>query len=70
MPVVNAWLADVVAPDPGTSKALRHRAARHAETVRRETTNRAISIGELCLETVVAKRTLILGFQEAFGISP
>jgi AraC-like DNA-binding protein len=68
--VLNVWLADVIAPDPGASPTSRHRAARHAETFLRENLDRPISVSELCLETGVAKRTLMLGFQEAFGISP
>ena len=68
--VLSAWLADVIAPDPGASPTSRHRAARHAEAFLRENPDRPISVGELCLETGVAKRTLMLGFQEAFGISP
>jgi AraC family transcriptional regulator, ethanolamine operon transcriptional activator len=68
--VLSSWLAGVIAPDPGASSTARHRAARHAETFLRENTDRPISIVELCLETGVAKRTLMLGFQEAFGISP
>ena len=68
--VLDAWLAQVVAPDPGASPSWRHRAARHAETYLRENPDRPISVGELCLETGVPKRTLMLGFHEAFGISP
>jgi AraC-like DNA-binding protein len=68
--VLDAWLAQVIAPDPGASPTSRHRAARHAETFMRANPDRPISVGELCLETGVAKRTLMLGFQEAFGISP
>ena len=68
--VLDAWLAQVVAPDPGASPSWRHRAAQHAETYLRENPDRPISVGELCLETGVPKRTLMLGFHEAFGISP
>jgi transcriptional regulator GlxA family with amidase domain len=36
----------------------------------RDNPDRSISVGELCLETGVPKRTLMLSFQKAFGISP
>ncbi len=68
--VVDAWLAHVIAPDPGASPTSRHRAARHAEEFLRENPDRRVSVGDLCLAIGVAKRTLMLGFQEAFGISP
>jgi AraC family transcriptional regulator, ethanolamine operon transcriptional activator len=68
--VISAWLADVNAPDPGATASSRHRAARHAEAFLRGNPDRPISVAELCLLTGVAKRTLMLGFQEAFGLSP
>jgi AraC family ethanolamine operon transcriptional activator len=68
--VLSVWLAEVVAPDRGASPTSRHRAARQAEEFLRENLDRPISVGELCLKTGVAKRTLMLGFQEAFGLSP
>jgi AraC family transcriptional regulator, ethanolamine operon transcriptional activator len=68
--VMSAWLADVNAPDPRATPSARHRAARHAETFLRCNPDRPISVAELCLLTGVAKRTLMLGFQEAFGMSP
>ena len=43
---------------------------RPAETYLRENPDRPVSVGELCLETGALKRTLMLGFHEAFGISP
>jgi AraC family transcriptional regulator, ethanolamine operon transcriptional activator len=68
--VLSAWLADAIAPDHCGSSTLRHRAARHAEAFLRANVDRPISIAELCLETGAAKRTLMLGFQEAYGIAP
>jgi AraC family transcriptional regulator, ethanolamine operon transcriptional activator len=68
--VLSAWLEHVITPDPGTTPSSRHRAARHAEEFLRENPDRPISVGELCVETGVAKRTLMLGFREAFGMSP
>ncbi len=68
--VLDAWLAQVIAPDRGESSTSRHRAAREAETFLREHPDRPVSVGELCLAIGVAKRTLMLGFQEAYGISP
>jgi AraC family ethanolamine operon transcriptional activator len=68
--VLDAWLADVMAPDPGLPPASRHRAARRAESFLRSKLDRRVSVGELCLETGVPKRTLMLGFQEIFGDPP
>jgi AraC-like DNA-binding protein len=68
--VVDTWLADVMAPDPGFTPAMRHRAAREADSFLRENLDRPVSIAELCLVTGVPKRTLMLGFSDSFGISP
>jgi AraC family ethanolamine operon transcriptional activator len=68
--VLDAWLADVAAPDPGFTPAMRHRAARQAESFLRENLDRPVSIAELCLVTGVPKRTLILGFTDSFGMPP
>jgi AraC family ethanolamine operon transcriptional activator len=68
--VLDAWLADVVAPDPGFTPAMRHRAAREAESFLRENLDRPVSIAELCLLTGAPKRTLMLGFTDSFGMPP
>jgi AraC-like DNA-binding protein len=68
--VLDAWLADVVAPDPGFTPAMRHRAARQAESFLRENLDRPVSVAELCLVTGVPKRTLMLGFTDSFGMPP
>jgi AraC family ethanolamine operon transcriptional activator len=68
--VLDAWLADVVTPDPGLPPAARHRAARRAESFLRSNLDRPVSIGELCLEAGVPRRTLMLGFQDVFGDPP
>jgi AraC family ethanolamine operon transcriptional activator len=68
--VLDAWLSDVAAPDPGFTPAMRHRAARQAEEYLSENLDRPVSIAELCLELGVPKRTLMLGFSDSFGIPP
>src|SRR5207245_2505054 len=68
--VLDAWLADVTAPDLRRPPASRHRAPRRAETYLRANLGRPVSIGELCLEAGVPKRTLMLGFQDVFGVPP
>jgi AraC family ethanolamine operon transcriptional activator len=68
--VLDAWLADVTVPDPGFTPAVRHRAAREAESFLRENLDRPVSIAELCLVTGVPKRTLMLGFADSFGMPP
>jgi AraC-like DNA-binding protein len=68
--VLDTWLADVTAPDHGFTPAMRHRAARAAESFLRENLDRPVSIAELCLVTGVPKRTLLLGFTDSFGIPP
>jgi AraC family transcriptional regulator, ethanolamine operon transcriptional activator len=68
--VLDAWLADVAAPDPGFTPAMRHRAACQAEAFLRENLDRPVSVAELCLVTGVPKRTLMLGFSDCFGIPP
>jgi AraC family transcriptional regulator, ethanolamine operon transcriptional activator len=68
--VLDAWLADVAAPDVGFTPAMRHRAGREAEAFLRENLDRPVSVAELCLVTGVPKRTLMLGFSDCFGIPP
>jgi AraC family ethanolamine operon transcriptional activator len=68
--VLDAWLADLEAPDPGFAPAMRHRAARDAESFLRDNLDRPVSIAELCLVTGVPKRTLMLGFTDSFGLPP
>jgi len=68
--VLDAWLADVTAPDLGVSLAMRHRAARRAQSFLREHLDRRVSVAELCLVTGVPKRTLMLGFSDLFSIPP
>lgn len=68
--VLDAILADVTAMDASVPPTMRHRAARRAESFLREHCERRVSIAELCLETGVPKRTLMLGFRDVFGIPP
>jgi AraC family transcriptional regulator, ethanolamine operon transcriptional activator len=68
--VLDTWLADVTAPDPGFTPAMRHLAAREAESFLRENLDRPVSIAELCVVTGVPKRTLMLGFADSFGMPP
>jgi AraC family ethanolamine operon transcriptional activator len=68
--VLDAWLSDVAAPDPGFTPTMRRWAARRAESFLRANLDRPVSIAELCLETGVPKRTLMLGFSDSFGLPP
>jgi AraC family transcriptional regulator, ethanolamine operon transcriptional activator len=68
--VLDAILADVIAPDLGMTPTMRHQAARRAEAFLRQHCKRRVSIAELCLETGVPKRTLMLGFRDVFGMPP
>ncbi|MFO0907122.1 MAG: helix-turn-helix domain-containing protein [Isosphaeraceae bacterium] len=68
--LLDAWLADVVAPDPNFSSLTRHTAAKRAEDFLRANLDRPVSLGELCQESGVPQRTLMLGFGELFGVPP
>jgi AraC-like DNA-binding protein len=68
--VLDAWLAAIAAPECGFAPAMRHRAARLAESFLRENLDRPVSVAELCVVTGVPKRTLMLGFSDCFGIAP
>ena len=68
--VLDTWLAQVIAPDPGASLPVRCRAARQAESFLREHRDRPVSVCELCMVTGVPKRTLMLGFRDLFSLSP
>jgi AraC-like DNA-binding protein len=68
--VLDAWLGDIAAPDCGFTPAVRHGAAREAESYLRDHLDRRVSVAELCVVTGVPKRTLMLGFADSFGISP
>jgi transcriptional regulator GlxA family with amidase domain len=68
--VLDTWLDQVIAPDPGASLPMRCRAARQAESFLQENRDRPVSVCELCLVTSVPKRTLMLGFRDLYSLSP
>ncbi len=68
--VLDACLADLSGAANSTPFNVRFRAARRAEELLMSLPNRPVSIVELCQATGVAKRTLMLGFRETYGMSP
>lgn len=68
--VLDACLADVAGPATMPSFSQRRLAAHRAEGFLMANPNRPVAIVELCQVAGVAKRTLMLGFRETFGMSP
>lgn len=68
--VLDALFDNVTLPEGHVNGVARRRAAQQAEAFLRESLHRAVSVTELCLETGVPKRTLMLGFQDTCGMSP
>lgn len=68
--VLDALLGEIEIVAERGSAPWRRRAAHRAEAYLRDACDRPVSISELCLETGAPKRTLMLGFLEAFGLPP
>lgn len=68
--VIDALLSHVAAPERRSTLAERHRIARKAEAWLRERLDAFITIRDLCAAVGAAERTIELGFQEVFGLSP
>jgi AraC family ethanolamine operon transcriptional activator len=68
--VLDAYFAHAATLAEAAPPATRHRVARRAEEFLRAHLDRPVSICELCVESGAPRRTLMLGFREAFGIAP